>query len=349
MVEYVFIALLILIALLLGFVVYRITRSTPKGGDAESVLMLQARLAELERAIDARLLSNSQEMRDSSQSIFKEVTSRLLDVQKGLSESQESSKQVLSITESLKNLEKVLKKKKQRGSLGEAGLELILSNILPPGSYSIQYGFKDGEIVDACIHAKEGLIPVDAKFSLDNYNRILEETDEVRREALEREFKNDLKKRIDETAKYIRPEEGTLPFAIMYIPAEGIYYDLLINQVGAVKVNTRSLIEYAYKDKKVIIVSPTTFVAYLQTILQGFRAFQIEKSAEIISRRVEELGRHLKAYEEYHDKLGGSLATVVNHFNASNKELQKIDKDVLRITGTSADLQSIALEKPTRE
>ena len=113
--------------------------------------------------------------------------------------------------------------------------------------------------MDAVIITKEGIISVDAKFSLDNYNRLINEDDKERKAVLEKEFKNDLKKRIDETAKYIKPKDGTLPFAIMYIPAEGIYYDLLINEVGSVKVNTRSLIDYAYVDKNVMIVSPTTF------------------------------------------------------------------------------------------
>ncbi len=352
--DYVIAGLLVL--LIVGvFILLRKFGEAKNAVPSDSLQLMQSQIIELTRTLDSRLSTSSTEMRESllaqlnhSQTLIKDVTDRLVDVQKGLTESAESSKQVLGITESLQNLEKVLKNQKQRGNLGEAGLELILSNILPPGSYTNQYCFADGEIVDACIHCKDGIIPVDAKFSLDNYNRIIAETNDGAREILEREFKNDLKKRIDETAKYIRPQDGTLPFAIMYIPAEGIYYDLLINQIGTVKVNTRSLIEYAYKDKHVIIVSPTTFVAYLHTILQGFRAFQIEKSAEVIAKRVEELRRHLKAYEEYHDKLGNSLSTVVNHFNASNKELMKVDKDILKITGEGAELHALAIEKPIR-
>src|SRR3989344_5310088 len=129
---------------------------------------------------------------------------------------------------------------------------------------------------------KEGIIPIDAKFSLDNYDRVVHAIDDRQREELEKEFKNDLKKRIDETAKYVRPEEGTLPFAFMYIPAEAIYYDLLVNEVGSIKVNTRNLIDYAYNEKKVIIISPTTFMAYLQSVLYGFKAFKIEESAKEI-------------------------------------------------------------------
>jgi DNA recombination protein RmuC len=170
--------------------------------------------------------------------------------------------------------------------------------------------------------------------------------DEKQREELEKEFKNDLKKRIDETAKYILPEEGTLPFAFMFIPAEGIYYDLLVNEVGTVKVNTRNLIDYAYNERKVIIVSPTTFAAYLQSVLYGFKAFKIEETAKDIIKRVDELGKHLKAYEEYMGKLGNALGTTVNHYNAASKELGKVDKDITRISGNTPGLEPDLLEKP---
>jgi DNA recombination protein RmuC len=213
----------------------------------------------------------------------------------------------------------------------------------------MQYRFNNNDAVDAVITTKEGIIPVDAKFSLDNYNRIINSTNEAEKEALEKEFRNDLKKRIDETAKYIRTNEGTLPFAFMYIPAEGIYYDLLVNEVGSIKVNTRSLIDYAYNEKKVIIVSPTTFSAYLQSVLYGFKAFKIEESAQEIIKYVSELQKHLKAYEEYHSKLGNTLGTAVNHYNASNKEFGKIDKDILKISGASMELDLPKLEKPSED
>jgi len=190
------------------------------------------------------------------------------------------------------------------------------------------------------------MIPVDAKFSLDNYNRVLQAVDDKQKEELEKEFRNDLKKRIDETAKYVRPEEGTLPFAFMFIPAEAIYYDLLINEVGAVKVNTRNLIDYAYNEKKVVITSPTTFAAYLQSVLYGFKAFKIEETAKDIIKRVQDLSKHLAAYDEYHAKLGNALGTAVNHYNASGKEFKKIDKDVLRLTGEAVGVEQNLLEKP---
>jgi DNA recombination protein RmuC len=278
--------------------------------------------------------------------IKEDMSKSLGDVRVEQTKTNESTTRFMAIAEQLANLEKVLKHQKQRGNLGEASLELILSNILPPGAFKMQHRFGNNDAVDAVIVTKDGMIPVDAKFSLDNYNRVTMAIDDKQREELEKEFKNDLKKRIDETAKYIRPEEGTLPFAFMFIPAEGIYYDLLVNEVGAVKVNTRNLIDYAYNEKKVIIVSPTTFAAYLQSVLYGFKAFKIEEGAKDIIKRVDELGKHLKAYEDYVAKLGNALGTTVNHYNAAYKELGKVDKDVTRITGATPGLEPNLLEKP---
>ena len=285
------------------------------------------------------------------QNQFKQLTdavdTKLLEVIRGVTENKESTKQVFTIAEQLNNLEKVLKNQKQRGNLGEASLELVMSNILPPTAYKMQYEFPGGETVDAVIFTKEGVIPVDAKFPLENYTRLHNERDDIRRAEFEDAFKKDLKKRIDETGKYVRPKDGTLPFAFMYIPAEGIYYDLLNDGVGA--VNTRNLIDYAQNERKVIIVSPTTFAAYLQSVLYGFKAFKIEEQAKDIAKKVEALGRHLKMYEDYYKKLGASLSTTVNHYNAGYKELGKVDKDVLKITGTAVEVDVGVLERPLLE
>jgi len=291
----------------------------------------------------------NRDVNEQIKTIQESINEKLLGVQKHVSEVSESSKQVFTLAEQLQNLEKVLKHQKQRGNLGEASLQLALENILPVGAFKLQYAFPNDEVVDAVVLTKDGMIPVDAKFSLDNYRRLTNETDEDKRLELEKDFKNDLKKRIDETAKYIRPKDGTLPFAFMFIPAEAIYYDLLVNEVGAVKVNTRSLIDYAYRDKNVIIVSPTTFAAYLQSVLYGFRAFKVEESAKEIQKNVEKLTRHLKAYDQYFEKLGSSLNTTVNHYNSASKEFGKIDKDFLKITGESAEHEVVSLEKPRKD
>ncbi|MEK7460283.1 MAG: DNA recombination protein RmuC [Patescibacteria group bacterium] len=317
----------------------------------------QSQLGEFMKNVDKKMGDSTKETQQAvhmqfneSQKLIRQINEQvernLLNVAKEMTAANETSKQVLTITDQLRDLEKVFKHQKQRGNLGEAALELILSNILPPNAYKLQHQFKNGETVDAVIITKDGLIPIDAKFSLDNYNRIVNETDESRKEELEKEFRNDLKKRIDETAKYVRPAEGTLPFAFMFIPAEGIYYDLLVNDVGALKVNTRSLVDYASNEKKVIIVSPTTFSAYLQSVLYGFRAFKIEESAQNIIGRVEELRKHLTAYEEYMKKLGNALGTTVNHYTTAYKELKKIDKDVVKITGASAGIDPLLIDKP---
>lgn len=350
----------VLLAAILGILVYVYFIRGEKQDSQDSILMLQQQLEQLRQTMDERMSKTADQMYTSlkdqtSQSqqlirdINKEVNEQLMSVVKGVTEVSESSKQVFTVAEQLQNLEKVLKHQKQRGNLGEASLQLALENMLPPDAYKLQYLFEGGDAVDAVIITKDGVIPVDAKFSLDNYRRLVDETDEHNREELEKEFKNDLKKRIDETAKYIRPKDGTLPFAFMYIPAEAIYYDLLINEVGSIKVNTRSLIDYAYKDKNVIIVSPTTFAAYLQSVLYGFRAFRIEESAKEIGKQVENLSRHLKAYDEYFVKLGNSLGTTVNHYNAAQKELTKVDKDVTKITGNTPGIDTLELERPNKE
>jgi len=257
-----------------------------------------------------------------------------------------TNQQVISFSEQLSQLEKVLTSQKTRGNLGEAGLQLVLENILPPTAFSIQHRFDDGDVVDAAIFAKDGIIPVDAKFSLENYQRIIDEHDPEKRSVHEKNFKNDLKVRIDETSKYIKPKFGTLDFAFMFIPAEAIYYDLLVNEVGTVKINTQSLIQYAFKEKKVIIVSPTTFAAYLQTVLFGLHSLQIEESAKVIRKNVMMLQKHIHAYESFMKKLGGSMGTTVNHYNKAYKELGKIDKDIVRIRQTERLIDPEEIEKP---
>jgi DNA recombination protein RmuC len=262
----------------------------------------------------------------------------------------ETNKQVLNFSDQLKNLQDILKNPKQRGVLGEYFLEETLKNVLPPGAYQMQYPFADGEIVDAVVFVKEKIIPIDSKFSLENYERILNENDPVEREKLEKLFKQDLKNRIDETSKYVRPGEGTMDFAFMFIPSEAIYYDLLVNKVGAVKISTRDLITYAFREKHVIIVSPTSFLAYLQTVLQGLRALQIEESAKEIKKNVEALQKHLINYDSYYKKLGSQLGTVINTYNITQSEFKKIDKDVMRITDVESELEEVAvLDKPRLE
>lgn len=314
-----------------------------RGGTKDSsILLLQNQVQDLSRTLDEKLGDSSkmfQRQYVESVKVIKDITERLVKLD-------QTNSQVLNFSEQLKNLQDILQNPKQRGILGEYYLEAVLKNVLPPHNYQMQYAFKDGSIVDAVIFVQKKIIPVDSKFSLENYNRILQTRNPEEKATYEKLFRQDLKNRIDETAKYVKPKEGTMDFAFMFIPSEAVFYDLLVNKVGAVEA--KDLIEYAFKEKHVIVVSPTSFLAYLQTVLQGLRALQIEESAKEIRERVEDLGRHIASYETYMKKLGGHLGTTVNSYNTAYKELGKIDKDVLRITGktTKDALEPLELEKP---
>ncbi len=314
-----------------------------KGADNQAFLLIQNQINELNRAIDNKLSESAKMMQfHSSESIriVKEITQELTKVGEG-------QKQVFDVAKQLESLQDILKNPKQRGVLGEYFLKTVLENVFAPDQFQMQYEFKNGDIVDAVIFIKDRIIPIDSKFSLENYNRLISSKDESERKKYEDLVRQDLKNRIDETSKYIKPSEDTMEFAFMFIPSEALYYDLLIHKVGS--VNTRDLVEYAMRDKKVIIVSPTSFLAYLQTVLQGLKALQIEESAKEIRKRVEELGRHLMSYENYMKKLGTHLGTTVNMYNSAYKELGKIDKDVLRITGEAVGMEPMSIDKPRNE
>ena len=362
----------VLIFGLMGLVFFLMSRLKSQSGSNhqasnETILLLHQQIQELNKSVDQKMSESYRLMRDTQDNLHKTLRDQfgqnttviqnitgqsnkmIADITEKLTGLEKTNQQVIGFSEQLGNLEKVLKHQKQRGNLGEAGLKLVLENLLPPGSYEFQYQFPDGDILDAAIKTRDGIICVDSKFSLDNYERLIHEDDETKKIALENEFKKDLKKRIDETAKYIKPQFGTLEFAFMYIPAEAIYYDLLVNEVGAVKVNTRSLVEYAFVEKKVIIVSPTTFAAYLHTVVQGLKALRIEEGTKSIRKNVEQLQKHLLSYDEYMRKLASSLGTTVNHLNSAYKEFGKIDKDIVRIAGGETQLEVLQIDSPHLE
>lgn len=347
--------LLVVVNILLVFFLVRSKRSDPETGSAlllkQDLTKLSDDIANLkdhmQGQISDRMDKNQELMRETMTKQFSASSKLISEVTERLTKLDDTNKRVVDVADELKTLQNVLQNPKQRGVLGEYYLGQVLENVLPPDRFTLQYAFKDGEVVDAVIQLEKGkLLPVDSKFSLENYNRLVEEPDKLKREALARLFKEDLKKRIDETAKYIRPNEKTMDYAFMFIPSEAIYYDLLINKVGTTNTSARDLIEYAFRDKHVIIVSPTTFMAYLQTVLQGLRGLQIEEQAKEIQIRVGELGRHIATYEQLMQKLGGSLGTSVNHFNNAHKELKKVDKDVVRIAQTTPAVEPLLLDKP---
>ncbi len=316
-----------------------------KPEEGTGMLLLQQRIEEMSRALDARVAESSKQMQENAHRQFTESSRLIKEITQEVTSVKEIGRQTQSFAEQLQSLQDLLKNPKQRGILGEYYLETVLKNVFPPGMYQMQYPFKNGEIVDAAVFVSDKIVPIDSKFSLDNYNRFVSaQVGSAEREVAEKAFVNDLKMRIAETAKYIRPEENTMDFAFMFIPSEGIYYDLLTNVVGGGE--EENLIQRAANKYKVIIVSPTSFLAYLQTVMQGLKALQIEKKAVEIQQRVGELGKHVAAYEQFYKKLGVSLGTSVSHYNAGYKELGKIDKDVYRIAESKIGIDPELLDKP---
>lgn len=338
------IVLTIAIVVLVYFLLRRGVAKPEEGG----MVLLQAQMQELARTLDARVAESSKAMQESSHRQFSESNRLIKEITQEVTSVKEIGRQTREFAEQLQSLQDLLKNPKQRGILGEYYLETVLKNVLPPGMYQIQYPFKNGEIVDAAVFVNDKIVPIDSKFSLDNYNRFVStQVGSSERAAAEKAFVNDLKLRIQETAKYIRPEENTMDFAFMFIPSEGIYYDLLTNQVGGGE--DENLIQRAAGKYKVIIVSPTSFLAYLQTVMQGLKALKIEEKAAEIQQRVGELGKHVAAYEQFYKKLGVSLGTTVSHYNSGYKELGKIDKDVYRIADAKIGIEPEFLDKPNLE
>ena len=348
------IAVIILGVLSLALFAVLVWQNLKPKSESDSALLLKADMSELtkgmtelkdglQKQLNDQLGANNKQLASQSAAsikILQEVTEKLTKLEG-------TNKNVGDIANELKSLQNVLQNPKQRGVLGEYYLEQILKNVLPPGAYELQYKLGEGLVVDAAIILDDKVLPVDSKFSLENYNRILEAKDSDR-EALNTMFKTDIKKRIDETAKYILPGKGTLDQALMFIPSEAIYYDLLANKVGHGGVNGRNLMQYA-SEKRVTIVGPSTLSAMLQTIVQGLRSIEIHKDTEKIRKNIEQLSKHLVSHNAYMHKLGSSLGTTVGHFNTTYKELGKIDKDVVKIANTKPSVEPTLLERPTIE
>ncbi len=359
--EFILVIVIIVLIVGFGFVLYLLNQRLGDLRNDSSSQLLKAdiqglalgveRLKDgLQTNISDRIERNQATMQTSLQKQLSESAKLITDVTQRLTKLDETNRRVVDVADELKTLQNVLQNPKQRGVVGEYYLQSVLENVMPPGSFQMQYKFEDGEIVDAVIFLDKGkVLPVDSKFSLENYNRLIEEADKTTKEAIVKKFKTDLKNRIDETAKYIRPNENTMDFSFMFIPSESLYYDLLINKVGTTATNSRDLIEYAFQEKHVIIVSPTSFMAYLQTVLQGLRSLQIEEQAKEIQVRIGQLGRHIGSYEAFMQKLGVSLGTTVNHYNTAHKELKKIDKDIVKIAGSTPSVEPLLVDRPQVE
>lgn len=337
-----------------GLLFALLLRKNDKPKDETSALLLKEDLTKLSQDITQLKDGVQKQLTDQLGASNKQIASQsaasikiLQDVTEKLTKLEGTNKNVGDIANELKSLQNVLQNPKQRGVIGEFYLDQILKNTLPPGAYQLQYKLGEGLIVDAAIILDDRILPLDSKFSLENYNRLLE-AKPAEQEGLAKLFKQDLKRRIDETAKYILPGKGTLDQALMFIPSEAIYYDLLANKVGLGNVSGRNLVQYA-SEKKVTIVGPSTLSAMLQTIMQGLRSIEIHKDTEKIRKNIEQLGKHLVAHNAYMQKLGNSLGTTVNHYNATYKELGKVDRDIVKITDSDPLIEPLLLDKPRIE
>lgn len=354
--QFIIIGLLILIAIGLFVTLVIVLQRLRELRQSSAVDMVKTDVSELSRSVadmqkflGETLDRNSSSVQTSVQRQLTESAKLVSDVTQRLTKLDETNRRVVDVADELKTLQNVLQNPKQRGVFGEYHLQTVLENILPPGQFQMQYRFSDGEIADAAIFLEKGrVLSIDSKFSLENYNRLIESKDKKDREVLLTKVRNDLKGRIDETSKYIRPNENTMDFAFMFIPSESLYYDLLIGSVGAGS-SARDLVEYAFRDKRVIIVSPTSFMAYLQTVLQGLRSLQIEEQAKDIQLRVGKLGQHIAKFDDYLQKLGNSLGTTVNHYNNAHKEFGKVDKDVIKIANTNPAVEPLLVDKPNQD
>lgn len=353
------VAIIVVIALGFGAVIFFLNQKLGGLKNDQATSMLKTDLDNLNKGvgelkeslnenINKKLNDSQTEMTANIQKQFSQSAKIIADVTQRLTKLDETNRRVVDVADELKSLQNVLQNPKQRGVLGEFYLEQILENLLPKGSFDLQYKIADGFIVDAVVHLDGRVLPIDSKFSLENYNRLVEAKG-ADRAPLEKAFKEDLKKRIDETSKYIQSKNGTLEQALMFIPSEAIYYDLLANKVGAAGVSGRNLMQYAAVDKRVTIVGPSTLSAMLQVIVQGLKSLEIQKDTELIRKNIEQLQKHLLAYDAHYKKVGNSLGATVGHYNNASKELGKIDKDIVKIGGGEVVLDPLTLEKPASD
>jgi DNA recombination protein RmuC len=249
---------------------------------------------------------------DSAQKVIQDVHNKLGELGK-------ATQEIKELGQSVSKLEEMLKAPKLRGGLGELLLEDLLKQVLPANAYDIQYTFKNGQTVDAIINTAGGKVPVDSKFPLENFRKMLDAKAEHDRKTAARLFRSDVKKHIDSIAeKYILPDEGTFDFALMYIPAENIYYETIIKDEAF--DNEEGLYSYATK-KRVVPVSPNSFYAHLRVIALGLKGLQIERSAREIFQNLERLGSELQKFNELFETLGAQLNNAKNNYDKADKQL----------------------------
>lgn len=265
------------------------------------------------------------------------------EVKQNLGELSKATQQVFDVGKDIASLQEILRAPKLRGILGELFLGDLLGQILPSNHFSLQHRFRSGEVVDAVVRLGRFLVPVDSKFPLENFRRLVESQTDEERKAARKKFGTDVKKHIDAIAdKYILPDEGTFPFALMYIPAENVYYETIIKDENF--GDDKSLSAYGL-EQKVIPVSPNSLYAYLQAVVMGLKGLQIEKSAQVILSHLERLQGDFDRFRKEFDVIGTHLNNAKGRYDEAEKRLDRFG-DRLVSTGQPETLPNKQEEKP---
>jgi len=327
---------IILSVLTLVAIVVLIARSRPKPD--QSLLLLQQQLNAMQERLDAF----GKTVADNLQSSTASMNTRLDNAAKVVGDLREKVGQIHEVGKAAAELVNILRAPKLRGGMGELFLGDLLAQILPPEHYRLQHRFKSGEAVDAAIQIGQKLVPVDAKFPYENFKRIVEAQNEVERVAARKQFLKDVKKHVDAIAqKYIMPDEGTYDFALMYVPAENVYYETIIKEDAGGE--ERQLFSYAL-EKRVIPVSPNSFYAYLQTILLGLRGMKVEERAQEILGALQRLRGDFERLQENFRVLGKHLNNASGAYSDTEKTLTKLDTKL-----SQAEQRPLAAGEPTEQ
>jgi len=299
-------------------------RGQMSDGLNKNISLLTEQLRAINEQVNQQLQMVNQQLQNSSGQIGQRLdTARQVigEVREKLGELSKTSEQIHEVGKNIATLQEILRPPKLRGGLGEQFLGELLSQILPPEFYSLQYPFSSGERVDAIVRLGEKFVPIDSKFPLDNFRRIIECKTEEEKKSFKKIFYRDVKKHIDDIAsKYILPQEGTYDFALLYIPAENVYYEIITKDESFGE--EKGVLNYALT-KKVIPVSPNSFYAYLQVIVLGLKGLQIEKGAQKIQALLSGLKKDIGGFQEDFQLVGKHISNAMNKFEEARRRLDK--------------------------
>ena len=339
-----------ILVLILLFLLWSLRATAAKIEEIKKAQAQDKSLALMQQQI-GQLTQNINQQLNNLSSLFQKTTGdiggTLGDVKKDLGKMEVITREVLDKAKNISNLENLLRAPKFRGGFGELFLGDLLGQILPPAYFNLQYKFKSGEMVDAIIHIGDNLVPIDAKFPLENFQKYAKEETPKEKEELRKKFVADVKKHISEISKkYILPDEGTFDFALMYIPAENIYYETILKDENLGE--ERSIFSSALK-KRVIPVSPNSFYAYLQVIVQGLKGLQIEKSAREIFQRLTRLQGDLTRFRKDFEIMGSHLGHARTKFDDAEKRLDRFSDKLELVSAEGAEkLPEKAEEEPDK-